>query len=155
MSCNIPGWLWDRTRTWTGPIMGSNALFWCVWRQQPCTHGNKINKIFFKKITLACNSFVCQDSYLEEDIHRWTLKRNALYTFIKHSAAFLSSWEGRASWVWWCRSVISVLRRLSQEDLELRICLAAGGPIWKTKLQTSKQQQLEKKRTKIILKGKT
>jgi hypothetical protein len=57
--------------------------------------------------------------------------------------------------VWWCRSVISVLRRLSQEDLELRICLAAGGPIWKTKLQTSKQQQLEKKRTKIILKGKT
>jgi hypothetical protein len=23
--------------------MGSNALFWCVWRQRQCTHINKIN----------------------------------------------------------------------------------------------------------------
>jgi hypothetical protein len=23
--------------------MGSNALFWCVWRQLQCTHINKIN----------------------------------------------------------------------------------------------------------------
>jgi hypothetical protein len=24
--------------------MGSNALFWCVWRQLQCTRINKINK---------------------------------------------------------------------------------------------------------------
>jgi hypothetical protein len=30
--------------------MGSDALFWCVWRQLQCTHIHKINKInFFKK----------------------------------------------------------------------------------------------------------
>jgi hypothetical protein len=29
--------------------MGSNALFWCVWRQLQCTHINKIYNFFKKK----------------------------------------------------------------------------------------------------------
>ena len=30
-------------------VMGSDALFCCVWRDQQCTHIHKINKSFFKK----------------------------------------------------------------------------------------------------------
>jgi hypothetical protein len=29
--------------------MGSDALFWCVWRQLQCTHIQKMNKSFLKK----------------------------------------------------------------------------------------------------------
>jgi hypothetical protein len=29
--------------------MGSDALFWCVWRQLQCTHIHQINKQIFKK----------------------------------------------------------------------------------------------------------
>jgi hypothetical protein len=31
-------------------VMGSDALFWCVWKQWQCTHINKINKSFFKSV---------------------------------------------------------------------------------------------------------
>ena len=30
-------------------VMGSDALFWCVWRQRQCTHIHKINKLLKKK----------------------------------------------------------------------------------------------------------
>jgi hypothetical protein len=30
-------------------VMGSDALFWCVWRQLQCSHIHKINKSFKKK----------------------------------------------------------------------------------------------------------
>jgi hypothetical protein len=30
--------------------MGSDGLFWCVWREQWCTHLHKINKSFLKKM---------------------------------------------------------------------------------------------------------
>lgn len=79
------------------------------------------------KVTLVCNSFVCQDSYPEKDIHRWTLKLNGLDTFLEHSAVFLS-WEGRTSWEWWCTPITSAFMRLRQEELEFKIWLAALVP---------------------------
>jgi hypothetical protein len=30
-------------------VMGSDALFWCVWREQWCTHIYKINKYILEK----------------------------------------------------------------------------------------------------------
>jgi len=30
-------------------VMGSNALFWCVWRQEQYTHIHKINKSLKKE----------------------------------------------------------------------------------------------------------
>jgi hypothetical protein len=33
-------------------IMGSDALFWCVWRKQQCIHINKGNKSLLKKKNL-------------------------------------------------------------------------------------------------------
>jgi hypothetical protein len=30
-------------------VMGSDTLFWCVWRQLQCTHIHKINSFFLKK----------------------------------------------------------------------------------------------------------
>ena len=34
------------------PVVGSDVLFWYVWREQQCTHIHKINKSFFKKMKL-------------------------------------------------------------------------------------------------------
>jgi hypothetical protein len=30
-------------------VMGSDALFWCVWREWQCTHKHKINKSLKRK----------------------------------------------------------------------------------------------------------
>jgi hypothetical protein len=45
-------------------VMGFNALFWCVWRKQQCTHIHKISKLILQNnhgdfITWLCLKTEC------------------------------------------------------------------------------------------------
>jgi hypothetical protein len=64
-------------------VMGSDALFWCVWRQRQCAHIHKINKSFKKRnmrlhiyFTSAHEAMWC----LRQDEARAAL----LWRFLKH-----------------------------------------------------------------------
>jgi len=92
-------------------VMGSDALFWCVWRQQQCTHIHKVDKSFFfqcvAQFILISNTglkagemvqiFAIQPRGLEFKSSELTLKGQC-------SSAVISAWgrqKQKDPWAWW------------------------------------------------------
>jgi hypothetical protein len=84
-------------------VMGSDTLFWCIWRQLQCTHIHKINKSFlkrkFKKRQEKC--WGCSSDRRTQhahNTHTHTHTHNTYTTYTQSLAFSLLYWINQTQW---------------------------------------------------------